>query len=437
MTTDSPLCRMYGSFDLFADAGDRHPGFVQLSAGGNWTASCPSVLGLLHRELDAGPTRWNYGRSAGPAAVTDALEFAEYEHNGRRFQPAVTVVNGTAEGAHLALSQLAADGRALRGSAGLMIGHGFPLYAHLCEALGFEFREVLNEGGAEPGYLPAMGRVVQQIGRDRPAVVFLIVPNNPIGECYPERDLRQLIDACGAAGATLLVDRVCLLPWDDYGPLARALVPLLAAGRCFVVDSLSKAESLAGLRVGFVVSGPADRDRLLHRTRERCLNPVTFSTLALAFTRLATLPDSAAAQDRAAAVVRGLHRERSDWADPGALAGLFLAFRAGYRSDLVARERAIRDNQRTLARRLGGAAVRPLSLDAGFNVALTLPAMTADRERSDQQRLAREFGVGVLTERCFRTTARGAGAYFVRLGLSIPGEQFARGVEVLGRYYGA
>ena len=335
------------------------------------------------------------------------------------------------------LHQLSADGRAPRGARALMIGHGFPLYVHLCHAIGLEFREVLNEDGDEPGYLPAMDRVVQKIQRHRPAVVFLIVPNNPIGEMYPEESLRQLAAACADSGAALLVDRVCLLPWDDPVPVCRAVAPLLATDRCFVVDSVSKAESLAGIRAGFVVSGGADRDRLLQRTRERCLNPVTFSTVTLAFCRLASLPpEVTGAEARATELVGGLNRERPGWAEESNFNDLFPAFRAEYRRDLTGRESVLRENHQALRQRLGSAATRPLSLEAGFNVALTLPAMGAGAEETDQRRLAYEHGIGALTEACFRASKRATGRYFLRLGLSIPADEFAQGLEALGKYYG-
>lgn len=437
MSSDSQLDLMYKSFAMFADASAARCGGVkQISAGANWVRSCPSVIQLLHQELDAGPTLWNYGRSAGPLPVTDALEFVEYELSGRRLRPAVTLVNGTAEGAHLVLHQLAADGRAPRGSAALMIGHGFPLYSHLCGTLGLEFREVLNEDGCDPGYLPTMERVVKTIRRERPNVVFLLVPNNPIGESYPEEALGQLADACGETGAMLLVDRVCLLPWDDPLPVCRAIAPLLENDQCFVVDSVSKAESLAGIRVGFVVSSVADRELLLQRTRERCLNPVTFSTVTLAFCRLASLPPNViGAEVKAAELVGGLNRERPGWADESNFNDVFPAFRDEYQRELVDRKLVLYENHRMLRRRLGHAATRPLAMDAGFNVALTLPVMHAGAEENDQWRLAYEHGVGVLTEACFRRSKRITGNYFMRLGLSLPCEEFAQSLEALCTYF--
>ncbi len=78
-----------------------------------------------------------------------------------------------------------------------------------------------------------------------------------------------------------------------------------------------------------------------------------------------------------------------------------------------------------------------MRLDAGFNVALTLPAMRPANEAADQRCLAYDYGVAVLTERCFRTSARQYGNYFLRLSLASPRPAFHAGLEALCSYINA
>ncbi len=442
----SALTRMYRSFDLFAQAAAaRGHGFVPLSAGANWTTASPSVLRCLHHELDSALTYRDYSRSAGPRAVTDALEHVEFILSSGWHRPAVTVTGGTAEGARLVFELLERAGRFRPRSRALMVGHGFPFYAHLCGQFDLSFREVLGDDQSDAGYLPGIERVVHRIERDRPGIVFLVVPNNPIGECYTAADLSALVHACSANGSALLVDRVCMLPWDDHTTLGRAIAPLVQAGDCFVVDSFSKSESLAGLRTGFIVASTTNRDRLIELNRERRLNPIVFSTMTLAFCRLAMLSTDSChngaptADDCGAQQAGALSRQLVaalpvTYTGPD-LAALYAEFRPLYRQEILDRQRVILENYETLKACLGMAAARPMRLDAGFNVAVTLPSMIAANEELDQYRLAHQHGVGLLTEACFRRSPRAAGNYFVRIGLSLPRASFNAGLELMRAYF--
>ena len=441
----SSFNRMYESFKLFSDVANRKKDklFIQLSAGANWLPAGRSLTRCLHNELDSELTYRNYGRSAGAYGVTTALEQVEDVLSSGRYRPAVTVTNGTTEGARLVFELLFSERRAQHGDVALMVGHGFPLYSHLSARFGLNFREVLCDTDHESeGYLPSMDRVIHQIENDMPTIVFLIVPNNPIGERYSEVEMSALVRACSTIEATLLVDRVCLMPWDDYCDLGRAVAPALESGRCFVVDSFSKSESLAGLRTGFVVSNHSDRDRLIELTRAWWLNPVVFSTLTLALSRIAMITnipnredDTATLREWGAEVIEHLINDCASRCDGRNLQALFTEFQEDYRRDLNDRHQVVSENYRTLCDRFGAFATRPMKLDAGFNVAVTLQQMIPDNEASDLQRLANDHGVGLLTESCFRNTKRTHANYFVRIGLTLPPGDFQDGLKAMGTYF--
>lgn len=436
-----PFNRMYQLFRLFSDATARRKEtpFFHMSAGVNWLPACPSVLRCLHAELDSALTYRNYGRSAGAFGVTDALEQVEFALNAGQYRPAVTISNGTTEGARLVFELLAASRSIQPGDTAMMVGQGFPLYSLLSETFGLQFKEVLSdvESPAEE-YLPAMDLVLQLIETSRPKIVFLIIPNNPIGESYSEQDMSALAKKCSSCGAVLLVDRVCLMPWDDYGASARACAPQIAAGDCFFVDSFSKSESLAGLRTGFIVSNEAHRDALVELTKARWLNPVVFSTMTLAYTRLAMLANDSR-DEATGGLANGLidHLIHDCVASHGGQEAKshFAEFCAEYRKDMAERRKSISNNYKQLCDRLGSSAIRPMKLDAGFNVAVCLPTMLPVGEEADQRRLADAHGVGVLTEICFRNSTRKVGNYFVRLGMTLPHDEFRQGLDAICDYY--
>ncbi|MFG6464150.1 pyridoxal phosphate-dependent aminotransferase [Roseateles sp. DXS20W] len=437
-----PFSRMYRSFELFGQAAAQAgPGreFLQMSAGANWLDACPSVVRCLHAELDSGLTYRSYGRSAGMLAITDALAHVERRLAGGACDPQVLLVNGTTEGARLVFELLFRAAASPRREV-LIVGPAFPLYAQLCVTFGLPCVEVLSEVESQTTYLPDIAQVVSDIERRRPALVCLVTPNNPIGERYGDADIAKLAAACLATGTVLLVDRVCMLPWDDPRGLARATATLMEAGLCFIVDSFSKSESLAGMRTGFIVANASNRDLLMHLTRSWWLNPVVFSTLTLAMSRLAVLAlhepqDSGRNAGLAADIADRLGREFPTPRSAKPLAQVLAEVLAAYPAELSDRRMVIEANHQTVVAGFGAHATRALKRQAGFNVALTLPGMHAADEMIDQALLAHEMGIGVLTESCFRVSERTSGNYFVRLGLTLPMASFARGVDLLRRHY--
>jgi DNA-binding transcriptional MocR family regulator len=117
------------------------------------------------------------------------------------------------------------------------------------------------------------------------------------------------------------------------------------------------------------------------------------------------------------------------------LKGLFAAFQSEYGNDTSERRRMISVNYAAALDRMGKVAIHPMRLDAGFNVAVTLPAMVWSNEDADQHRLAHDHGVGVLPEGCFRSSHRTTGNYFFRLGLTLPPAEFGIGLDIVREYY--
>lgn len=107
----------------------------------------------------------------------------------------------------------------------------------------------------EPGAMSAAIRA------ERPKLVALPFPDNPVGYAFSNDELRDIIETAGEVGALVLVDEAyypfhdaTALPWiAEYGHLA--------VGRTF-----SKAWGMAGIRLGYLAAAPALCE-ILHKSR--------------------------------------------------------------------------------------------------------------------------------------------------------------------------
>lgn len=86
---------------------------------------------------------------------------------------------------------------------------------------------------------------------DETDIVALVNPNNPMGDCYSEKDARRLIEAAASHGAVVLAD-------EAYHYFTKnTLLPLVDEyDNVILTRTFSKCFSLAGVRLGVVISNP-------------------------------------------------------------------------------------------------------------------------------------------------------------------------------------
>lgn len=409
--------------------------FINVSAGVNWIHPETGVIELLKRELELSITTRNYGNAGGSPAVTRTLESLEDHVYGCRGL-AVTLVHGTTEGSTLALDNWSSDGSVLPGGRALAIGHAFGLYHRLATERGLTFHECLGDEGNVNSFMPSEQAVAEALDRVEPQLIFLLLPNNPLGEIVDRASLERIATHVRKHDARLLVDRVCLMTWDEPVHVRELLGPLVLEGRAAMSDSFSKSESLAGLRIGYLVTNARSKTGIIETIKSRFLNPPVFGSATLALTRAGSRGEKRA--HRYLHVFRSAHdRVFGEYPPEESFQG-FLAEAADALPQLALqsaqRKQLIQDNFQRLKHAFGGRVTRALRLDAGFNVALALDAMDADKEENDQLDLAQNHGVGVLTSRCFCQTPVGR-KYFVRVGLTLPGQLFEQGLKRLDSFY--
>ncbi len=115
------------------------------------------------------------------------------------------------------------------------------------QAAGIAGLEYLGVPLSEAGFALDTDRMLEQIKRHRPALVWLAWPNNPTGNLYPEADVLRVIRQ---APGVVVVD-------EAYYPYSRRSLLQAAQqhGHLLVLRTLSKL-GMAGLRIGILIGSP-------------------------------------------------------------------------------------------------------------------------------------------------------------------------------------
>lgn len=142
---------------------------------------------------------------------------------------------------------------------------GYPAFAALAQAWGLRVNPYALR--REAGFTPTAEQVFATAGRQT-ALALVNSPHNPTGAVCPRSDIEQLAAAFGERGVPLVVDEV-------YHPLYHGNPECSAAGiaNVIVVGDMSKALSLAGLRVGWIIDADAGR-------REKLLDARSYFTVS-------------------------------------------------------------------------------------------------------------------------------------------------------------
>jgi aspartate/methionine/tyrosine aminotransferase len=204
------------------------------------------LLGLAGLDRDAVveqllPMRLDYGAIEGTDRLRVAIA-ALYEtvtHNG------VLVAHGAIGANHLAYQALVEPGDVV-----VTIVPTYQQHVSIPESLGAEVRPLrLRE---ERGWLPDLDELWALAAGAK--VIALVNPQNPTGSLLDEPTLGGIVEIARHEGAWILADEV-YRGLDQDGPgTSPSLVDLYE--HTVGIGSMSKAFSLAGLRLGWVVASP-------------------------------------------------------------------------------------------------------------------------------------------------------------------------------------
>ncbi|MEM6623187.1 MAG: aminotransferase class I/II-fold pyridoxal phosphate-dependent enzyme [Pseudomonadota bacterium] len=248
--------------------------------------------------------------------------------------------------------------------------------------------------GPETGFLPDYGSLPTDL-LDRTAIVYLCSPANPQGVAADDTYWRRLLELAEAHDFKIFADECYSEIYRDTPPVGALQVASEIGAdpeRLVAFHSLSKRSNLAGLRSGFLVTGPKNRARILQ------------------LRSYAGAPLPIPAQHAAAAC----------WAD----------------EDHVVANRALYHEKYALADQVLGNLPGYMAPDAGFFLWLDVGAAGLDGEKAAIQ-LWEKSGVKALPGGYLSRPIDAAfgggdpGTQFLRLALVAPADQVREGLEAV------
>ncbi|MFC2018988.1 pyridoxal phosphate-dependent aminotransferase [Chloroflexota bacterium] len=131
-------------------------------------------------------------------------------------------------------------------------------YAGACRLVGAE--PIRHWTGAEDNFMLQVSGVIASIQRVRPRGVFICNPNNPTGHYFSREDIAAILEAVGE-GLLILDEAYVAFVAANWSSL-----DLINRGNVIILRSMTKDYGLAGLRLGYAVTG-GEISRNLRRAR--------------------------------------------------------------------------------------------------------------------------------------------------------------------------
>ncbi|MFB4205210.1 Aspartate aminotransferase [wastewater metagenome] len=195
--------------------------------------------------LRAGQT--GYTLDAGlPELLTALKDYYSERYDRELVEENFLVTTGATEAMYLALTATAAPGRQF-----IVADPTFVLYAPLIRMNGGEVKIIPTR--AENGHQIDPQEVIDAIG-SRTFAIVLNSPNNPTGTVYPKETVEAIVQEAAYRGVYVFADEVydhLLLDEMDFPSVISCTSDL---DHVMSISSFSKTYSMAGLRIGWIIS---------------------------------------------------------------------------------------------------------------------------------------------------------------------------------------
>lgn len=168
----------------------------------------------------------------------------------------------------------------------ILVGMNYSLYERIAKEYGFPVQELCRTGNLEVLPTPEDFRRMGQC--EEKAVFVFSIPNNPTGESYSVAHFTEIAAEIKKRGGFIILDQVCNLIISKRPlPLLEPVITLHNYwNSCAVVNSFSKTDSTAGLRLGYVYG----EDHLIRSCADlnarTVMNPPTFPAFPIVLTCL-------------------------------------------------------------------------------------------------------------------------------------------------------
>lgn len=221
---------------------------IHLSIGQPDLPTPKHIIDAYIDALNAGQT--GYTMDAGlPELLVALRDYYSKRYDRKLTRDNILVTSGATEAMYLALSATSAPGRQF-----IVTDPSFLLYAPLIRMNGGEVKFVPTR--IENNHQLDPDEVIKAMG-PRTFAVVLNSPNNPTGAVYPKSTIEKIVEECAYRGIQVFSDEVydhLILDDEEYASVLRCSVDL---DNIMCISSFSKTFSMAGLRIGWVISSQA------------------------------------------------------------------------------------------------------------------------------------------------------------------------------------
>ncbi|WP_404368956.1 pyridoxal phosphate-dependent aminotransferase [Marinobacter sp.] len=221
---------------------------IHLSIGQPDLPTPKHIIDAYVDALNAGQT--GYTMDAGlPELIVALRDYYNKRYDRRLTKDNILITNGATEAMFLAIAATSAPGRQF-----IVTDPSFLLYAPLIRMNGGEVKFVPTR--IEDNHQLDPDEVIKAMTR-RTYAIILNSPNNPTGAVYPRSTVEKIVEECAYRGIQIFSDEVydhLILEEGEYASVLRCAVDL---DNIMCMSSFSKTFSMAGLRVGWVISSQA------------------------------------------------------------------------------------------------------------------------------------------------------------------------------------
>jgi aspartate/methionine/tyrosine aminotransferase len=456
------VCAYYYDAAVRRRAVERHGSIIYLSSGVNHLPAPSALREQIAREFGGfgEQTDYRFYRSySGQAGCPLFLSSVLFELRHRLHRPAhrllglenVCVSVGGTGGLHGGLDYLSHQGGV---RSALVLGMNYSYFSLCCETWGVRYRILLSE---EPGrILPTLAEIQAELERLRPDLVIVTQPANPSGEVYSQDEMDGLAALVLDRGLWLLVDEVPHMANPNETEVPHPLAsPGLASfpERLLVVNSFSKARSLAGHRMGYVLADPRVIEHLRRANEYTYWSPSNVGSSALAIDMLLRTLIGVSEAGAADLDEREIHARvrqfrhyvsvlapwSEDYSRPADAVSYFgdavdwTALAARQRSELRTIYDTYQRNWQACEQRLGRWIVETVPSRHGFNHCVRLACGLTEWEFC--RRAFDEAGLDFYTESAFSDTDDdGRTGFWVRLSCATDSAELDLGLDRLERF---
>ncbi len=285
----SPDKFMFKSFDIHSHVFHQNnlKDYFMISSGTN-QFSMPSIWKeSIQKELQSDFLyRW-YTSSDGFQCITSAvkvyedmvssLEHNAFVHSNRR----VCMTTGGSGAASLLFDYLKSVYHNCRI---VLVGLNYSLYERLAYKHRFSCVELCNENST----LPKAGDFYLNTSEKIKNVFVFSLPNNPTGKSYNKAEFSDIISQIKEIDGFVILDRVCdvVFSGKPHPSLQEVITQQNFWNSCAIVNSFSKSDAVAGLRIGYIYGC----DELIRFCSDinanSIMNPPTFPAFPVVITSL-------------------------------------------------------------------------------------------------------------------------------------------------------